>query len=200
MDAAWVGVVGAAVGSAGTVLSQWAVHRRTSRAALRAERRDAYVDFLTAANRGMRVGEEMEHAERETKRIDEVLAHADAASSQDAIKAAGADHSVLRKRTAALREDADDFLRLMDRGLVVMHLASPVDLLGAGNALRAGIDAYMRGEISHEDLDVLYRRFTYRAVADLQHGLDAWALRLVIRHHERKQKRTTSRSARAQDL
>jgi hypothetical protein len=123
----WAVVVGAAVGGIMGLGGQYLAQHLVRRSTHRTERREAYTAFLMAANRGIRIGEEM-NSDR----------HAD-----DPIKR--------REQVDAAKLELDAFLLDMDRGLTLMQLDSPIRVLRAGQKLRAVIDEYVA--LAKLDLD-----------------------------------------------
>jgi hypothetical protein len=169
MDAAWTGVVGAAVGGTIAVLGQWFIQLRVGREAIRAERQEAYLDFLIAANKGIRLAEEL-RSERMTNL--DGLTPSQLASVQTAAD--------------KLRGEVDVFLLDMDRGLVSMQLASPADVRKAGGLLRDGIDECVRGEIPLDALRSRYGLFGALALMDLRYALGGGPASFLARRQLRR--------------
>lgn len=172
MDAAWTGVVGAAVGGMIAVLGQWFIQLRGGREALRAERREAYMDFLVAANKGIRLAEDL-GSER--------LTSLDGSTPTQLAS--------VRAAVDKLRREVDAFLLEMDRGLVSMQLVSPADVRKAGGLLRDGIDECVRGEIPLDDLRSRYGLFGALAVVDLKHALGRGPASFLARRRLRRDER-----------
>lgn len=196
---AWIAVAAAAVGGLVGVLGQWVVLRTTGKRELRAERRDAYVEFLSVADRGIRVAEDgatlltrieeaRQHVKEANARLNELLSRKGTDApvvSAEELDQVNSDLSESKQNAKEVRRDlkralaeVDEFLVGMDRGLVRMQLVSSDRLRGKGVHLRNGIDKRVYGKISSADLRRRRSNFAASAHLDLTgSGSTAWLRR-----------------------
>jgi len=140
---------------------QYLAQRLGRRSSQRSERREAYTAFLMAANRGLRIGEEMNSTR-----------HAD-------------DPVQRRMQIDAAKVEVDAFLLDMDRGLTLMQLDSPIRIFTAGHRLRKVIDEYIGSPELEQTVTQRFKDFGTLAKLDLDDSLLPWWARRLMRRHLR---------------
>jgi hypothetical protein len=193
---AWILILlplcGVIIGGVITVLGQWIIERRRHRSQSefdkRTERRDAYVEFLAALNRGLELGRELrqttenqELLERRLKDLQDVTTRELEPSEPDPSSVEIIQEEVDQIRSAtkkaaiaieSFRLGAYEFLREMDRGLSLIHLLSIRSVLDEAVTARDRLNRYFRGEVDRDTMTRAYQGFVSAARNDLGYGSD----------------------------
>lgn len=165
MSEAWIGIVGVMVGALAALGGDWLAAGRSARGEHRAERLDAYLEFLTAANRGIRVREDLDRVERGVAAAKETVEQAqrDGDPDMSVVEDEARAMTVWQRELGELRQELSAFLLDMDRGLAKIQLVAPLRILNSGKLLRNGIN-----DRELQSLPRAYATFAALAHSDLE--------------------------------
>lgn len=167
------------------VLGQVAVQRRSRSERLRAERHEAYIDVLDAADRAIWMAQDLDRIESEVAELRTAIRSA--ASTDVALQRAWDEK--LAHENARLnwgRGQYESYRRDMDRALARMRLAStPLVVRHAGEELHYRFRSSGMGDRTAE-MSRYYTTFAELAAADVRFALGWWPARSLRRRRLRR--------------